>query len=397
MTTMLSLILALMLTMGGSPAVSVNPVNSIGPESGVSHDITGKPRLGEFLKIYPVETKPNAGNPQLVLNLSFQYKKSPLINLYQAFGMNPPNRTDPYGLFDQLHMMYYNDENYMKRLWHDNPPTWEDIDNLLTEVSKDTQYVVEGGANLVFTTVQWVLHQSNALLCSLRGDDYYSYDLVTYKIDINDPAGIVPTIDTRPSAEKAIGMGGLDTVTGLYYWGESGINLLDPNLNAEEIEANKKTFFGGIPGVAVFVYGGYKYYEYVRSYSTPNYVESTYIGNRQGVINKSAGINREILVETELKNKYPGATVLKERLLRDSSGKKVLDPLTKTGRKLDHVVVKDGVVIDAVETTSVSANKAAQISKEMRIRNKGGVYIRDNTTGKLLKISHIKTRIVRKK
>jgi hypothetical protein len=45
----------------------------------------------------------------------------------------------------------------------------------------------------------------------------------------------------------------------------------------------------------------------------------------------------------------------------------------------------------------VSANKAAQISKEMRIRNKGGVYIRDNTTGKLLKISHIKTRIVRKK
>jgi hypothetical protein len=278
MTTMLSLILALMLTMGGSPAVSVNPVNSIGPESGVSHDITGKPRLGEFLKIYPVETKPNAGNPQLVLNLSFQYKKSPLINLYQAFGMNPPNRTDPYGLFDQLHMMYYNDENYMKRLWHDNPPTWEDIDNLLTEVSKDTQYVVEGGANLVFTTVQWVLHQSNALLCSLRGDDYYSYDLVTYKIDINDPAGIVPTIDTRPSAEKAIGMGGLDTVTGLYYWGESGINLLDPNLNAEEIEANKKTFFGGIPGVAVFVYGGYKYYEYVRSYSTPNYVESTYPG-----------------------------------------------------------------------------------------------------------------------
>jgi hypothetical protein len=97
MTTMLSLILALMLTMGGSPAVSVNPVNSIGPESGVSHDITGKPRLGEFLKIYPVETKPNAGNPQLVLNLSFQYKKSPLINLYQAFGMNPVNFADPFG------------------------------------------------------------------------------------------------------------------------------------------------------------------------------------------------------------------------------------------------------------------------------------------------------------
>jgi hypothetical protein len=97
MTTMLSLILALMLTMGGSPAVSISPVNSIGPESGVSKDITGKPGLGEFLKIYPVGAKPNAGNPRLVLNLSFQYKKSPLINLNQAFGMNPVNFTDPFG------------------------------------------------------------------------------------------------------------------------------------------------------------------------------------------------------------------------------------------------------------------------------------------------------------
>jgi hypothetical protein len=97
MTTMLSLILAFMLTMGGSPAVSVSPVNSIGPESGVSHDITGKPRLGEFLKIYPVGAKPNAGNPRLVLNLRFQYKKSPLINLNQAFNMNPVNFVDPMG------------------------------------------------------------------------------------------------------------------------------------------------------------------------------------------------------------------------------------------------------------------------------------------------------------
>lgn len=98
MTTMLSLILAFMLTMGGSPAVSVSPVNSIVPESGVSHDITGKPRLGEFLKIYPVGANPNAGNPRLVLNLSFQYKKSPLIDLYQAFNQNPVNFTDPMGL-----------------------------------------------------------------------------------------------------------------------------------------------------------------------------------------------------------------------------------------------------------------------------------------------------------
>jgi hypothetical protein len=101
MTTMLSLILAFMLTMGGSPAVSISPVNSIEPESGVNCDITGKPRLGEFQKIYPVVAKPKAGNPRLVLNLSFQYKKSPLINLNQAFGMNPVNFVDPFGLLTQ--------------------------------------------------------------------------------------------------------------------------------------------------------------------------------------------------------------------------------------------------------------------------------------------------------
>jgi hypothetical protein len=32
-----------------------------------------------------------------VLNLSFQYKKPPLINLNQAFGMNPVNNRDPFG------------------------------------------------------------------------------------------------------------------------------------------------------------------------------------------------------------------------------------------------------------------------------------------------------------
>lgn len=97
MTSVFSLILAFMLTTGGSPAVSVSPVNSIVPEFGVSHDITGKPRLGEFLKIYPVGANPNAGNPRLVLNLSFQYKKSPLIDLNQAFNQNPVNFTDPFG------------------------------------------------------------------------------------------------------------------------------------------------------------------------------------------------------------------------------------------------------------------------------------------------------------
>jgi hypothetical protein len=55
--------------------------------------------LGKFLKIYPAGAMPSAGNPRLVLNLGFQYKKSPLINLNQAFNQNPVNFTDPFGEF----------------------------------------------------------------------------------------------------------------------------------------------------------------------------------------------------------------------------------------------------------------------------------------------------------
>jgi hypothetical protein len=45
---------------------------------------------------------PSAGNPRLVLNLGFQYKKSPLINLNQAFNQNPVNFVDPMGLVLKL-------------------------------------------------------------------------------------------------------------------------------------------------------------------------------------------------------------------------------------------------------------------------------------------------------
>jgi RHS repeat-associated protein len=129
MTSMLSLILAFMLTMGGSPAVSVgpvNPVNSIGAGVGGSRNITEKPRLGEISKIRQFEPIPMAEKPYILRLFRIKYEKSRLVdhyyyrnryylprigrflqtdpmgyedsmNMYQAFGMKAINFTDPFG------------------------------------------------------------------------------------------------------------------------------------------------------------------------------------------------------------------------------------------------------------------------------------------------------------
>lgn len=68
-----------------------------------------------------------------------------------------------------------------------------------------------------------------------------------------------------------------------------------------------------------------------------------------------------------------------------------------TGRRIDFVVDKDGNIVDSIEVTSTSADKSAQIVKEMRIRKNGGNYIRLDE-GKLVEIpKDIITRIERRK
>jgi RES domain-containing protein len=310
MTTMLSLILALMLSIGGSPAASVNPAACPG-DTGIQAPIDNNPNINRFFEDYrektasrPISKKileiPLMKQPKKQIRLRFSLSlKEELrlvgymdsMNLYQAFGMNPVNFVDPFGA-QAIHP--HDRDPEMQWMSNYKPLTLKDIDSCLTEISTNTQYMVQGGINLVFGGAQWVLHQANAFFSSLRGVDYYSYDLVTYQFDFDNPAGIYGTVDTRPSAEKALGMAGLDTVTGLYYWGKSGIMLLDPNLSAEESTAYKKSFFGGIPGVALLAYGGYRFgkskmfkrVEYpsdsitfkgeVFRYETPKYMETSW-------------------------------------------------------------------------------------------------------------------------
>jgi hypothetical protein len=96
---------------------------------------------------------------------------------------------------------------------------------------------------------------------------------------------------------------------------------------------------------------------------------------------------------------YKGAIVLTQRTLRDGAGRKVVDWLTKEGRRLDFVVVqatKDGYkAIAAFEVTSRAAARAAgkaeQLAREARIRELGGVFIRFPGTQLLIDVSDIPT------
>ncbi|MDP8100375.1 RHS repeat domain-containing protein [Phocoenobacter atlanticus] len=116
----------------------------------------------------------------------------------------------------------------------------------------------------------------------------------------------------------------------------------------------------------------------------------------QIVKNKRDGLAREKRAQKILEKRYGKGNVLRERLLRDEKGNKVLDPFSGTGRRVDFVVRgKDGVW-RPVEITSKTAPKAIQLSKERTIRSLGGKYVRDPKTKKLIKIKGI-SKLIRAK
>ncbi|MDQ5903914.1 MAG: Filamentous hemagglutinin N-terminal protein, partial [Pseudomonadota bacterium] len=105
--------------------------------------------------------------------------------------------------------------------------------------------------------------------------------------------------------------------------------------------------------------------------------------------NAIAGSRREREVTIDLQTKYPGGSVQNQQYLRDRDGNIVIDPSTGTARRLDHVVVVGGKIVDVVETTSLTAEKDKQIEHERETRKAGGVYIRDRNTGNLIEVPSI--------
>ncbi|MDT0137220.1 RHS repeat-associated core domain-containing protein [Acidovorax sp. PRC11] len=114
---------------------------------------------------------------------------------------------------------------------------------------------------------------------------------------------------------------------------------------------------------------------------------------------KIEGSRREQESTVDLTNQHSGARVQNEVYLRTKDGKRAIDPLTGTGRRIDHVVIDNinGTVICCCETTSLTADKREQTDKENRIRENGGHYIRDRKTNELLDVKDKPTKIIRRK
>jgi RHS repeat-associated protein len=114
--------------------------------------------------------------------------------------------------------------------------------------------------------------------------------------------------------------------------------------------------------------------------------------------NKREGDRRENEVFNDLKSQYPCCQILKQRRLRDSNGRTVIDPVTGSYRILDFVVVCNGRVVEIIEVTSPTAPKKKQRQKESRIRKGGGKYVKfPGKGGDCLCTTGAKRRTIRRK
>lgn len=107
------------------------------------------------------------------------------------------------------------------------------------------------------------------------------------------------------------------------------------------------------------------------------------------VENKRAGVAREEKVLKTLSKKYKakdGYDVIREAIIRDANGNPIIDTVTNQARRIDFVVTKGEKAIESVEVTSKTANKAAQIAKEARIRDTGKVFVK-NSKGELVELA----------
>ena len=115
--------------------------------------------------------------------------------------------------------------------------------------------------------------------------------------------------------------------------------------------------------------------------------------------NKELGIFREQRVQAKLESRFGKENVLREKLLLDKNGNKIIDPITEKGRRIDFIVLNnDGTAKFSVEVTSRNqvrtGGKIQQIQKENRIRREGGIFVRDPDSGRLIDVSKVRTRIV---
>jgi len=192
---MLSLILALMLSIGGSPAgVPGNtgiqaPIDNSCTINRIFEDYSQKTASRLFPKKIPEIVLIDQPKTQIRLIFTLPLKEKLYLmgyedsmNLYQAFNMNPINFTDPWGL--------RTDFNYFG-----TKKTFAEALNYLVVTSADKRQlgrVAEGGANIVPAIIYFIQNLAEVV----TGEDYFEEDW-RFRFNFSGPGSIIQLYPTE--------------------------------------------------------------------------------------------------------------------------------------------------------------------------------------------------------
>lgn len=118
---------------------------------------------------------------------------------------------------------------------------------------------------------------------------------------------------------------------------------------------------------------------------------------------KCAGLRREAAAERILAQRYPSERIQSETYLLNRTGRRAIDPKTRTSRRIDYVMFSGGKVSRRFEVTSQRADKVAQLAKERRILTlrqngtprRGPLYVRDRQSGLLTTVRPVPSEVIR--
>jgi len=126
----------------------------------------------------------------------------------------------------------------------------------------------------------------------------------------------------------------------------------------------------------------------------------TDIGMNVEFSNFESGTPRADAFYEELLREYTesdGYHIERERSLLDETGRKVFDPETLAGRRVDFVAIRNGEVVKSFEVTSESVDKEGQTAKEARVREAGGNFVWDRESRELVPFAEgVKTEVKRR-
>jgi RHS repeat-associated protein len=130
----------------------------------------------------------------------------------------------------------------------------------------------------------------------------------------------------------------------------------------------------------------------------PNAGPETKVGLKAATMVKNAitGTTREIKATALLRAANPDMIVDTQRMLRDINGKKLIDPVTGTGRRVDNGIMdRNTRTAQTIEVSGPNVPKGPQSAKEQRIHdtNPGGVYIRYRSTHDMYQVPSVSDRL----